>query len=383
MPHSDGSIDVTYWQWVTINNVRTLVHTDYLGTGRFWTVNQNPVAVNNDVQLNASQVRGTFNFNVTGPDYDYIEQLERGMFSAAETSVDYNAPFYTWGHGYDNMRIAFGQSNITLTDVNPQLSVAINSENKNYTYPGETFTGFPDHDDKVLRSPYPVTTLNVGNGTLSRIQGNVSVSNMIVNVDDSAGTNANNLILTSTTLGTWTTTGGTTHPVLSIGGLDSRTFTVIAGTVDKVDIESVPSTAGLTSVQTANNSTTPVDVYLMGRAQASAPSKPLAISTCISATALTRMAPSRWPGRSAARGPPIRQASRLTINIPEPAGMACWSMTPRIQALPWEKWRSARSPAIRRKKSCSSTTRSPTSSTGRIRMSATTSQFSAKAMFLT
>ncbi len=258
-------LTVTYWYYQFVDGVRTLLHTIYEGVGRFWTVDPNPVAVDNDVQLNASQLRGTFQFNVSGPDYAYVRLLARESLRAVTNAfVSYNAPFYTWGSSYDLSRIAFGQSNIVLTDVNPQLSVNIDSANKKFTYLPDDF-GDAGSERRVIRSDYPVTSLNVGAGTLAKIQGNVTVQNMVVTVDNSASSSANNLIMTATTLGNWITTDGTTNPVITMGQLDNRPFTVIAGVLDRIGIEGIPVTASFTSIQTTNDSTAPVNVYVMGR----------------------------------------------------------------------------------------------------------------------
>ena len=127
------------------------------GTGRYFIVDPHPVAVDNDVHLDASQLRGSFQFNVTGPDYDYIQKSgEKQLRANFPTSYTYNG-FHIWGSEYDHMRIAFGQSNVVLSHVNPELSVQINSENMDFAYPDGTFPPNSGPQKQVVVSDYPVT----------------------------------------------------------------------------------------------------------------------------------------------------------------------------------------------------------------------------------
>ena len=137
----------------------------YSGTVRYFIVDPHPVAVDNDVRLDASQLRGSLHFNITGPDYDYIKNLATESFHNFPVEYWFSLPFFhTWYGEYDHMRIAFGQSDIVLSHVNPELSVQITSENNDFAYPDGTFPPNSGPQKQIVVSDYPVTVLNVGAG---------------------------------------------------------------------------------------------------------------------------------------------------------------------------------------------------------------------------
>ena len=267
IPHVDGFIEVQYWYYTSINGVQTLVHDDFEGTARYWDVDPNPVAVDNDVQLNASQLRGDFQFNVTGPDYDYIKRLEHDSFSggAVTQSVAYSAPFHTWGTPYDFMRIAFGESDIVLSHVNPELSVGINSENKNFVYPNLANDAYSSVRLTVV-GPYALTKVNVGAGVLANVHGNVTVDQVQLEVDDRNATLPNILALTSSTLA-WTSASGT-HPTMTVSRLRND-LTLTGGVADRFAVEGVPAVEGKLLIRNfapAVAGFTAPGVYVMGMA---------------------------------------------------------------------------------------------------------------------
>src|SRR5262249_43644610 len=155
--------DVIDWEWQTVNGVRTLVDYHNPGVARGWLIDPNPVAVNNNDNLNAAQLRGNFQFNVQGPDYDYLARLEHDTFSSSAVTLSayFNSPFWTWGTPYDFMRMAFGQSNIVLNGANPELTVTINSDNKKYDY----YTGNGNLPYSTVYTsvvgPYALTKVNI------------------------------------------------------------------------------------------------------------------------------------------------------------------------------------------------------------------------------
>ena len=181
------------------------------------------------------------------------------------------------------MRIAFGQSNVVLSHVNPQLSVEINSENKDYAYPDGTFPPNSGPEKQVVVSDYPVTSLNVGDGVLANIQGNLSTREVALTLDDSAGVTANNILLTGTTIGNWAPAAGLTHPVLTMAALENRPLALIGSPVDRFGIENTPATAGPTTVRNLATSGPHAAVYVMAKTPTRAALTSRAISTSISA----------------------------------------------------------------------------------------------------
>ncbi len=261
VPYEDAPLSVGYFFMQPDGSITSTI---YSGTGRYFIVDPHPVAVDNEVQLDASQLRGNFHFNITGPDYNYVENLARNSFQAFPNSYTYNY-FHTWGSAYDQMRIAFGQSRVMLTHVNPELSVQINSENQDFAYPDGTFPPNFGPPKQVVVSDYPVTALNVGSGLLANIQGNLSVQGVALTVDNSAGVTPNNLILTGTTLTGWSTADGLTQPVLTMSAMENRPLTLVGGPLDRFGVEGTPATAGPTTIRNLATSGPTAAVYVMGK----------------------------------------------------------------------------------------------------------------------
>ncbi len=233
--HQDASASVTLYRYETIGGVRTRIEDTYNGSVRYWLVDPHPVAVNNDVDLDASHLRGDFKWNVTGPDYDYIRQLDQAsMFFAVTQSVSFSAPFFTWGTPHDFMRIAFGQSDISLSHVNPESTVEIHSDNGTFTY------DTPNMSNAVVSS-YPITSLNVGAGVLANIQGDVAVDQVQLEIDDRNGAMANILDMTSHNI-TWTSAA---HRLQTLTTSNLRgDLTLTGGAIDRVAVDDTPAVEG-------------------------------------------------------------------------------------------------------------------------------------------
>lgn len=233
--HQDAAASVTYYRYETISGLRTRIEDTYNGLVRYWLVDPHPVAVNNAVDLDASQLRGDFKWNVTGPDYDYVRQLEEAsLFFAVTESVSYFAPFHTWGTPRYLMRIAFGQSDITLSHVNPESTVEIHSDNKPFQYADNNM-------NSVVVSDYPMTTLNVGAGVLANIQGDVSVDQVQLEIDDRDGAMANILEMGSNTI-TWTSAANRLQ-ALNTSNLRGD-LTLTGGAADQFAVEDTPAVEG-------------------------------------------------------------------------------------------------------------------------------------------
>ncbi len=271
LPGQFAGYVVTDWTWQEINNVETLVPVYYHGIVREWAVNDHPTAVNNNVTLDASQLRGSFQFNVAAPDYDYLGQLENETFSGnvATETTEFDAPFWTWGTTVaDFMPMAFGQSNIVVSKVNPQLSLTINSGDQ---IPSYFFAKDPENDVlpdvdaiNMAVTPFPFTTVTVGTGTLADIQGNVAVHNVwLKDVDDRLGTLAGNLILTGTTLTGWATDSGS-QGTLSFDTLQGD-LTLSGSMFDQFGIEDTPNTAYQTTIENFGTTGPTTNVYVMGK----------------------------------------------------------------------------------------------------------------------
>ena len=173
LPSTEVNLTVSYRHYINVNGQEVLVHDDNTGKAIFWQVNPNPTAVNNNVTLDASQLRGSFAFNVAGPDYDYLKQLEHDSFKTGCHSIcAVRRRVYDLGQACDDiMRMAFGQSNIVLSHVNPQLSVTLNSTNQIPDYLSNNGNLPYTSVATAAATPYPFTTATVGTGSPANIEG--------------------------------------------------------------------------------------------------------------------------------------------------------------------------------------------------------------------
>ncbi|MFO0911592.1 MAG: MBG domain-containing protein [Pirellulales bacterium] len=266
MPSEAADLTVTYHQVGVLNGVPFDNTREYSGKARGWLVDTHPVAPNNDVRLDASQLRGTFQFNVTGPDYDYVRSLKQAFKFAVTGSVSYNG-FHTWGTPYDIPRISFGQSNIVLSNVHPELSVAVHSDNRNFAYTqnaNESGIATEVPISTVVVSPYALTTLNVGNGVIGNIQGNVSADQVQLEVDDRNGMQPNILSLTSNTVSWLTSTGAL--KTLTASSL-RKDLTLTGGNADRFAVSGTPLTEGKVLIRNLLPAVVGFEspgVYLMG-----------------------------------------------------------------------------------------------------------------------
>ena len=225
-------------------------------TVRLFPANANPLATDNDADLDASQLRGSFSFQVTDPDYATASLLM--------------AAFGQWS---GDPQVTFGQTHVNLSKVNPQLTVSVAGANP---IPQATYAGFAldtvhyTVDSGVLN--LPAAELTIGGGVLANIQGNVTLHNLALKeVDDRHGTDANILRLTGTSLTGWATAPGVAQPALNFTSLTGD-LTIDGSPYDQFAVEGTPSSATSTTIRNFGPSTdgetmpseTP-GVYLMAK----------------------------------------------------------------------------------------------------------------------
>lgn len=236
IPSASGPIEVNYFESSIVNGVTVVRETKIGGFARYWSVDATPEAANNAVRLNASQLRGDFNFNIAPPDYDFVRRFATQSLPQAITqNASYAAPFWTWGGaGSDSTRIAFGQSDITLSHVNPELTVDIDGGSSPFDY--RTTPNQGNLHNQVV-SAYSKTSLNVGDGVLANLRGNVTADQVQLEVDDRFGTQQNIIGMTSSEI-SWFDTDNTRT---SLGVTQLRNNLILTGsTVDHFAIESTP-----------------------------------------------------------------------------------------------------------------------------------------------
>ncbi len=210
-------------------------------TVRIFPSNPNPTTTDNNVNLDASQLRGDLAFNVEEPDY-----------ATAKALMD------AFGSLHTGAIATFGQTSVNLTKVNPELAV--------------TVTGTPpifSSDLAHLLAAGSVvhhagTSMTVGTGRLADIQGDVNAYLVwLKDIDDRQGTSPDNLTLTSRTLSGWSTDAGT-HPTMTFDLLEGD-FTISASPLDQFDVEGTPNTAPTTTIRNFVDTGTPSGVYVMGK----------------------------------------------------------------------------------------------------------------------
>ncbi len=83
------------------------------------------------------------------------------------------------------------------------------------------------------------STVTIGDGTLAKIQGNVSVNDAAVTIDDHQGVDANIIQMTTTTVTGWATPSNS-HPTLTVGTVYGA-FTFHASTADRFNVTGTPN----------------------------------------------------------------------------------------------------------------------------------------------
>ena len=167
-----------------------------------------PPTATNQISLDASALAGTLNVNVV-PAYP----TANGAWYFTNTYLNINA-------------------------VNPLVAVVFNGLDHN---------NFPYSDaNDVANSGQGIVT--VGDGKLSRIQGDVTINNAQLTVNNSASTDKDILTMTATTLGGWSVPAGVAPPTLSFTPILYNTLLVEAGNDENIDVEEMPTIDVLTEV---------------------------------------------------------------------------------------------------------------------------------------
>lgn len=205
--------------------------------------NPNPIATNNHVNIDASQLRGTFGFHVSEPDYTYAELLADGLLRGS-------APPAT----------NFGQSYVTISKTNPQLTTTIFG-----TTPTNAF-----HFDRLVRftsggtvSRWAGKQVTVGAGDLCTLQGNLTVNQAwLKEVDNRNAALANITQLTAAGVSWGAGDGGRTS--LTLNNLQGK-LTVTGSPLDRFAVEGTPNSAYRTILRNFSTAATPSGAYVMGK----------------------------------------------------------------------------------------------------------------------
>lgn len=204
--------------------------------------NPNPLATDNHVNIDASQLRGTFGFQVSEPDYAYAELLADGL-----------------ARGSGAPATNFGQSYVTISKTNPQLTTTIT---------GTTPTNTAHYNPLVAHvsgnvSRWAGMQVTVGTGDLGTLQGNLTVNQAWLKEVDNRNAALASIIQLTTAGVNWDAgDGGRTS--LTLNNLHGK-LTVSGSAVDRFAVEGTPNSAYRTVLRNFSTAATPSGVYVMGK----------------------------------------------------------------------------------------------------------------------
>ncbi len=227
---------------------------------REFPISSDPQALDTFVTLDTSQLRGVFNFNVSAPNYAGAAQIVQNDYVYGfDSEVDDNSPV-----------TSYGQTHVTLSKVNPELSVSITGTSE---ITQANYNGTENGLETLNIQPNPpvvnfaATDVTIGSGVMANIQGNVAVHNVwLKDVDDRQGTSANSLTLNSTTYTGWATLAGA-HPTLTMDTLQGE-LTLTGSGMDQFDVEDAPNSAMQTTIRNFATDGVGPGVYVMGKTTA-------------------------------------------------------------------------------------------------------------------
>lgn len=229
---------------ITTLGVRSVNDASWSGnvTVRVFPLSTTPQPTNNSVSSDASQLRGTLDFQVSQPDYATSIALSQGL--------------RLWGSA---PVASFAHTEVTVSKVHPQLSTTVTG-----TTPTSNDEWFGLNSAGGTVQNYPGTQVQFGTETLADIQGDVAVSKVWLQEVDNRHGDASVLVLTGNTLSNWNTVEGTTQPMLTFDSLQGE-LTLTGSPLDRFAIEGTPNTAWKTTIRNFSESESPVGVYVMGK----------------------------------------------------------------------------------------------------------------------
>ncbi len=210
---------------------------------QIYPVNLNPIATDNHANFDASQLRGTFGYQVSEPDYAYAELLADGLIRGS-------APPAT----------NFGQSYVTISKTNPQLTTTITGTTPvttSHYNPLVAFTG----GGTVSR--WAGTQVVVGTGNLATLEGNLTVNQAWLKEVDNRNAALADIIQMTTAGMSWGANDGE-RTSLTLNNLQGK-LTVTGSVLDRFAIEGTPNSAYRTVLRNFSTAATPLGVYVMGK----------------------------------------------------------------------------------------------------------------------
>jgi hypothetical protein len=246
--------------FVTHRNIGGTLHSDPNVPALGFFPSTQPVAADTTANIDASELRGSLAFNITDPNYELAYAWAR-VFGGMPAGTNH--------YGYC---VAFARTTVNLSSVNSQLRVVVTGTDPMSA--NDTTHGYQNGVDEgnifiqVPDNRLQPTDVHIGTGTLATIQGNVTVHDAQLTVDDSQGANANILTLTATSLTGWATALGTTQPIVSFDASLTGQFLIIGGAADSFDVENTPTGISLMTLENLSTSDVPAAAYIVAKSLA-------------------------------------------------------------------------------------------------------------------
>jgi hypothetical protein len=157
---------------------------------------------------------------------------------------------------------SFSNTYVTIDGVNPLLNVTVDGlDIQDIPYPYSAYF-----------NPYlGEAFVTFGDGLLSQIQGNVTINNAQLTVDNADSTSGDILTMTSTTLTGWSFPQGIAQPTLTFSPILYNNLVIQAGAGDSFDLEDTPQLmdifgegGGTMTIENGATTAPPDSVYVMG-----------------------------------------------------------------------------------------------------------------------
>jgi len=223
-------------KYVTLLTTATVILQTY-------PVNADPQPINNLVNVDASQLRGSFNYHTNEPGYALAEEIAAAVDRFSGETVT-----------------NFGQTTVNISKTNSELSTSITgilpTNSTHYTLLARNV-----NSSGVRR--WGGTQVNIGTGVLANIEGSIAVNQAwLKEVNDRDGTQPN-IITVGDTSTTWTSASGQ-HPTLNYTNLQGS-YTISGSPTDRFAVEGTPNSAYRTILRNFSTSVTPAGVYVMSK----------------------------------------------------------------------------------------------------------------------
>ncbi len=225
-----------------VNGTFVTIPVEVIVNLQIYRPNPNPIALDNRANFDASQLRGTFSFQVSEPGYTVAELLADGL-----------------ARGSGAPATNFGQSYVTISRTNPQLTTTITGTSPTTTARNNLLAAFVG--GSVSR--WAGMQVVVGTGDLGMLQGDLTVNNAWLRDADNRNASLANIVQVTTAGLNWgANDGGRTS--LTLNNLQGK-LTATGSPNDRFAVEGTPNSAYRTVLRNYSTAAMPSAVYVMGK----------------------------------------------------------------------------------------------------------------------